>query len=565
MKNFTPAIKFLRNRMLWITFLLSMACGAWAQGQMYGDTIFWENFGNGSTRSDLSGLGRLEGMYKYEGELNYVYAINPAKLTTYISNNSSKDYVTDVPTFHEMPLVTTEEPYSLKPSVDGPGWTSQYVEVDNWRDRIFSSVRNADTETLAAWDDTATAENTIPCAWVWRNGEWKFGFYYITYTSTRCTFPNDGHYAIVSNLDIFNCGGADVNWLPNNFRDHTGFLNDTLSPLIKTSARVTTGDNGRMLFINCAAVTGISSPVYKRQVNELCRDTWFEFSMWFSSVQNTTNNSQFRLEFWSADPGDEPTLGGLTSASEGLNIENANNARLLKVGTTTPLGVAADLQKWFQVKENFKLEGQDYVWVVVRNYGQGGSGNDIVLDDIVFKPWAPFNLDVEISATSLANACVDGLVTILSNFPPAALIPSYIDITEYAFYIEGLKNGTWTQVGSTYPLQTQNANIPLEVTLSLAEYSLYSDFRVSVASKPTGFGGRCVTFSKTPTPNIPVPGTPTVVMSGIDVCSDGTGTQQGSFIIKNPNQSNCEGWNIKAKMPDGTTQVLTPATKASCP
>lgn len=565
MKNSTPLIKFLTNRMLWITFLLSMGCSAWAQGRMYGDTIFWENFGTGTTRTDLSGLGRIEGLYKYEGQLNYVYALNPTKLTDYITANSSKDYVTDVPTFHEFPLIATETPYTMKPTIAGPGWTSQYVEIDNWRDRLFSAIVNANTETLNYWDDTATSENAIPCAWLWIDGQWKFGFYYISYESARCTFPNDGHYAIVNNLDIFNCGGADVNWLPNNFRDHTGFTNDTLSPLLKTSARVSTGDNSRMLFINCAAVSGISSPVYKRQVNELCRDTWFEFSMWYSSVQNTTNNSQFRLEFWSADPGDEPTLGNLTAASEGMIIPNAKNARLLKVGTTSPLGLPADLQKWFQVKETFLLEGQDYVWVVVRNYGTGGSGNDIVLDDIVFKPWAPFNLNVKISQSSLATACVDGIITILSDFPAASLIPSYIDITEYAFYIEGYQDGNWVRLGNAFPLQTQNASTPLEVTISVAEYMLYTKFRVSVASKPTGFGGRCVTFTETPTDRVPIPNTPSVVMSGVDVCSSDPVPQQGSFIIKNPNQNSCEGWHVKAKMPDGSTQVLMPATKAACP
>jgi len=533
-----------------------------AQGQMYGDTIFWENFGNGSIRSDIAGLGKIGGMYKYEGLINYVYALNPQKLTDYVTNNSAKDFITDSPTFQEMPLLVTEEPYTIKPSSSGPSWTNEYFNITSWRNRYFSSKYSGSTQTLAAWDDTGSSESQIPCAWIWIDGQWKFGYYYLTYVNnSHNVVPDDGHYAIVDNLDLF----GDVSWLPDNYKDHTGFVNDTLSPITSSGTRVSSGDNGRMLFINCAAVNGISSPVYKRQVNELCRDTWFEFSMWYASVQTTINNSQFRLEFWSSDPGNDPTLGELSSSYEGLEIPRANNATLLKVGTTTTLGVPSDLGKWFQIKENFKLTSQDYVWVVVRNYGQGGSGNDIVLDDIVFKPWAPFNLSVEISPSSISTACVDGLVTILSNFPAANLMPGYIDITEYAFYFEGLRNGTWVRLGNAYPLQTQNVNTPLEATLPLTEYVLYTKFRVSVAAKPSGFGGSCITFSKTPTNNIPVSATPSVVLSGLDVCKNGNPGQQGQYIIKNHSQTNCEGWNIKAKMPDGSTQIFTPATKASCP
>ncbi len=541
-----------------------------AQAQMYGDTIFWENFGTGSVRSDITGLGKIGGMYKYEGAINYVYALNPAKLEAYKASNPAKVYITEDVTFHEVPLLTTETQYSYKPIVDGPGWASVYFNISSWRNRTFSAAISSSPETLSEWDDVyytyATGyETQIPAAWTWVDGEWKFGFYYITYENTsRCTVPDDGHYAIVSSLDIFDCGG-EVNWLPNDYRDHTGYVDNTLSPITTASERVAINDNSRMLFINCAAVTGISSPVYKRLVTELCRDSWFEFSIWYASVQTSVNNAQFRLEFWSADPGNDPSLGSLTSNNEGDTITKANDAVLLKVGETTDLGVSADLGKWFQIKEYFLLSGQDYVWVVVRNYGQGGSGNDIALDDIVFKPWAPFTLNVQISANSLAEACTEGIVTMLSDFPAEEDMPGYVNIQDYSFYFEGLNtDGFWVQIGGEYPLQTQSVNMPLELTLPLAEYGKYSQFRIAVSSTAYGFGGKCVTFTQAPTVNIPVPSTPTVVLSGDDVCDDSSGTQQGFFKLKNVNQQNCEGWSVKVKMPDGTYQTFLPETKATC-
>ena len=553
-------------RKFYFVILLLIGSMAHAQVVMYGDTVFWENFGNGTARSDITGLGRINGLYKYEGPINYVYAINPQKLTDYITANPAKTYITGTPTWHDAPIVTTSPQYAIKPISTTPQWDDQYFRITSWRNRTFSSVISADTEQVPAWDDTfytyATGyETQIPASWILVEGEWKFGFYYITYQNTlRTAVPDDGHYALISNL-----GDFGVSWLPAVFKDHSGYLNDSVSPITVGSPRVGTGDNGRMLFVNCAAVAGVTGPVYKRLVPELCRDAEFEFSAWYSSVHSTTNNSQFRIEFWSADPGNDPSLGDLDASYEGLTIAEANDARLIKVGTKTVLGTAAELRKWYQVKEIFKLTEQDFVWVIFRNFGQGGTGNDIVIDDLVFKPYAPFNLSVVLSASSIQTACVDGLVTMLSYFPPATDIPGYIDITQYGFYFEGRRNGFWYRLGNAIPLQTQSPSIPLELTLPLAEYNLYDMFRVAVASTPSGFASKCVTFTRYTVPAEPIADTPRFVISGPDVCDDTTNTQQGTYTIKNTNQSSCDGWHVKVRMPNGDLQTFTPDVVGSCP
>jgi hypothetical protein len=204
--------------------------------------------------------------------------------------------------------------------------------------------------------------------------------------------------------------------------------------------------------------------------------------------------------------------------------------------------------------------------VVFRNYGQGGTGNDIVIDDLVFKPYAPFTLSVVLSPSSLATACSTGLITMLSYFPNASAIPGYIDITKYAFHFQGYRRGNWYNIGNSIPLQTQSPSIPLELTLPIAEYNLYDKFRVAVATSPSGFGGKCVTFTQLTADKLPIPGVPQFRITGKDVCDDTTDTQTGTFIIKNYNQTSCDGWHIKVRMPDGSLQTFTPTTlSGTCP
>ncbi len=90
-------------------------------------------------------------------------------------------------------------------------------------------------------------------------------------------------------------------------------------------------------------------------------------------------------------------------------------------------------------------------------------------------------------------------------------------------------------------------------------------FRVTVATTPSGFGGKCATFTRYPTDAEPIPNTPIFQISGADICDDTTDTQQGTFYITNTNQSSCDGWHIKVRMPDGELQTFTPDAKASCP
>lgn len=558
MTNSTPHQLFLNLKLIASIAFIWIGSQAYAQSVMYGDTIFWENFGTGTTRADLSGRGALGSSYRYEGPVKYVYALDTAILKTYVTANSAKDFVIDAPRFHEVPMISSAAPYTYEPAANATAVQTRYWKITAWNTMTIGTTIFTDftTATYAANDALTTAN--YPCAWV-NTGtnavpNWRFGFYYVTYENTSYTgiIPNDGYYALINNLNGFT--GTD-SYLQGNWKDHSGWSDLAASPLAPATTSATHSGDGRMLFVNCSMNSSISGAVYKRQVNELCRDAEFEFSVWVASVHDLNNNSSFRIEIWSADPGNDPSLGGITAAYEGQSVAIANGAKLIHMGATTN-GI---LGQWQRLDENFKLLDQDYCWVVVRNFGSG-SGNDIVIDDLVFKPYAPFNLEVELSTQSINTACVDGLVTLLSYFPPVDSIPSYISIPEYGFFFQGEKNGAWERVGSSVPIQTQSAAIPLELTLPLAEYNSYDRYRVIVATTPVGFGGRCITFTYPPIDKTPIVNAPNFVMSGNDVCDDTNPAtqQQGKFVIRNINQTACGGWQVKVRLASGEVRTLIP-------
>lgn len=571
MKHFTRTKKLAISLKLFILTASIWLCGinSSAQSVMYGDTIFWENFGTGTTRADITGRGSIGGLYLYAGELMYVCALNTTVLSAYITANSNGsggdyDWIQDTPKFKEVPITTSSAQYTAKPAAGAAEPYDGYWTVTSWKDWTFSSKTTLDTDDYAATqfragaEDTGPPSNNYPCSWVKINGVWKFGFYYGTYSYNETErVPNDGYYALVNDGD--NLTGAD-NYLQNHWKDHSGWDSLSMSPLTPADSVADNTNHtgtGRYLFVNCSQSGSITGAVYKRQVTELCRDAMFEFSIWVASVHGSSANTQFRIEIWSEDPGEDPSLGGLTVASEGLDIAEANNARLIALGDKTTVSTVG---YWQQILKTFTLTEQDYCWVVVRNYGTG-SGNDIAIDDLVFKPYAPFNLTIELSAEVLSGeemACNQGLVSMISSFPVD--MPAYINIEEFGFFFQG-QNGTssWTTIGNAIPIQTQSADEPLELTLPLAEYNLYDRYRVIVATTPAGFGGRCITFTYPPVDKEVISNAPEFTITGVDVCGNGSGTQTGKYIITNTNQAvNNNNWVVKLRLPDGSIVTHSP-------
>jgi gliding motility-associated-like protein len=127
-----------------------------------------------------------------------------------------------------------------------------------------------------------------------------------------------------------------------------------------------TGDaNGKCLIVNASFTTG---EFYSIAVNGLCENTTYEFSSWLMNILPSSQcggngipvNVQF--EIWD-----------ITNTSQ-LASGNTGNIN----GTATPI--------WEQYGLVFQtLPGQTAIILKMINNGAGGCGNDLAIDDIVFK------------------------------------------------------------------------------------------------------------------------------------------------------------------------------------
>jgi gliding motility-associated-like protein len=197
-----------------------------------------------------------------------------------------------------------------------------------------------------------------------------------TYLYNAGTCPNDGQYGIRSSLtSCFDATWQDV------VEDHTP------------------GDiNGYCMVINASYTPG---DFYVATVNNLCSNTTYEFAAWIMNVLKPTscnNNSiqpivNFNIEtiagtvLGSYSTGQIPSTSSVTWKQYGLFF-------------TTPAGV-------------------NDVVIRMTNNAPGGCGNDLVLDDITFKPCGPTVLASIINSnTNNLDVCEGAL----KNVPLAATI-----------------------------------------------------------------------------------------------------------------------------------------------
>lgn len=183
------------------------------------------------------------------------------------------------------------------------------------------------------------------------------------YTANGC--PDDGVYTIVNST--YNCFGSTWH---NVGEDHTP------------------GDvNGYMLLVNASYAPG---DFYVTTVSGLCGGTTYEFASWILNILKTSScngagispNLTFSIE--------TPTGAVLGTYSTG-NIPNISSPEWKQYGLffTTP------------------AEGGNIV-LRIKNNAPGGCGNDIILDDITFRPCGPeASAGIVGSTSSRMDKCAD--------------------------------------------------------------------------------------------------------------------------------------------------------------
>ena len=170
------------------------------------------------------------------------------------------------------------------------------------------------------------------------------------YQYVNSGFPQDGQYTLYYRTNLI---PNSQNWLYS--LDHTP---DTEPD----------GTNGKCLIVNASNVPG---EFYNRTVTGLCSSTTFEFSAWVLNILNASTNGlpiNVTFEIW-----DATNTVLLASGSTGT-IPN----------TFTPI--------WNPFGLVFTLPaGQTSAVLKMRNNGVGGNGNDLAIDDIMFRACGEFS------------------------------------------------------------------------------------------------------------------------------------------------------------------------------
>ncbi len=220
--------------------------------------------------------------------------------------------------------------------------------------------------------------------------------------------PIDGEYTISSQIN---------NWFDwHNIEDHT--LNDT---------------NGKMLIVNAAFTAG---EFYSIEVSGLCANTTYEFSSWLINVSSSANSSScggnphnpVNVTFQILDSGGDVLASGDTGNIPAINTPN-----------------------WEQYGLVFTTTNETEVTLKMINNGTGGCGNDLGIDDIVFRSCGDLTtITSNLSGNEDYNICEDQGPTNI-NLEAIVDIPVY-DSPEYLWQ-ESSDGVTWantTVMSNTY-------------------------------------------------------------------------------------------------------------------
>ena len=132
------------------------------------------------------------------------------------------------------------------------------------------------------------------------------------------------------------------------------------------------GTDGKSLIVNASFTP---SEFYKRVVTGLCVNTTFEFSSWLMNVSNSSSSA---------------CSGNSIPINVTFEIWDASETILLQSGNTSNINPTPS-PIWTQYGLVFTTGiGQTSVVLKMRNNGVGGCGNDLAIDDIMFRSCGDF-------------------------------------------------------------------------------------------------------------------------------------------------------------------------------
>ncbi|WP_420148644.1 gliding motility-associated C-terminal domain-containing protein [Spirosoma sp.] len=296
-----------------------------------------------------------------------------------------------------------------------------------------------------------------------------------TYRAIRC--PGDGEYNLADTLD----GGCHGDAWHTVREDHTP------------------GDvRGNMFIVNASYQP---SEFYSQKATGLCPGVTYEFSLWVLNVNKILQAGEcdeFNLR--------NPIIAMRVEQADGTLIREVIQPAVPR--TTSPTWVPLSMQFAIQTNTN------DIV-VKLINKGLGGCGNDLIIDDIAFRPIHP-TLTIQFSGStdSETTVCADTRLTLnvgtAAGYPnPAYLWQQSRDGQTWSA-VAGAGRATYTinrvQPGRTY-YRLRNTQAINADAVGRAQCSAESNVLIVNGREDAPFSlGEDVTFCEDATYTFPVPG-----------------------------------------------------------
>ena len=188
--------------------------------------------------------------------------------------------------------------------------------------------------------------------------------------------PEDGSYTVSSNLDI-----QSDSW-------HNYFPQ-------------TTESNGNAMIVNASYDSGL---FFEIEIPDLCENTTYEFSAFLMNIYDRSSNVC----------GD----GGIP-INVRFEIWDENDTELINRGDTGDINSTTSPQ-WDRYGLTFQTEpGQEKVILKIYNNGEGGCGNDLAIDDIIFRSCGDLTViesrETETSEISLCEENSPGTYTLAAK------------------------------------------------------------------------------------------------------------------------------------------------------
>lgn len=273
--------------------------------------------------------------------------------------------------------------------------------------------------------------------------------------------PEDGQYTISS--DLMQLPGF------HNISDHTG------------------NNNGRALIVNASFDAGL---FFQIPIDGLCENNPYEFSAYLVNLYNVSTNF---------------CQGTGIPVNVRFQIWDETDTTLLAEGDTGDIQGSSTPPNWEQYALNFEtLPGQTSVILKMLNNGDGGCGNDLAIDDIVFRSCGDL--------TQIFDDDDDtGLSVCENSIPNNVTLSAEPDFSVYAqhFY-------QWQ--GSADNVNWENIPGETSDTIVIDDFLTYSFYRVLVAEDLINVNNNlCNSISNVFELNIVTP-IPAISLGDVDIC-----------------------------------------------